>query len=124
MSFLISHYLERNGFEAFCPKAVLFDMDGVLYNSMPNHAVAWQQSMAKFGIVMTREDAYATEGQRGVDTIRPYVDEFILFAKVHPELTFLVTRIGCGIAGFTDDEIAPLFAKAHDIDNIVLPEGW
>lgn len=62
--------------------------------------------------------------QGGVDTIRPYVDEFILFAKVHPELTFLVTRIGCGIAGFTDDEIAPLFAKAHDIDNIVLPEGW
>ncbi len=62
--------------------------------------------------------------QGGVDTIRPYVDEFILFAKVHPELTFLVTRIGCGIAGFTDDEIAPLFAKARDIDNIVLPEGW
>lgn len=62
--------------------------------------------------------------QGGVDTIRPYVDEFILFAKVHPELTFLVTRIGCGIAGFTDDKIAPLFAKAHDIDNIVLPEGW
>ena len=62
--------------------------------------------------------------QGGVDTIRPYVDEFILFAKEHPELTFLVTRIGCGIAGFTDDEIAPLFAKAHNMDNIILPKGW
>jgi len=62
--------------------------------------------------------------QGGVDTIRPYVDDFIKFAKEHPELTFLVTRIGCGIAGFTDGEISPLFAKAHDIDNIVLPEGW
>ena len=62
--------------------------------------------------------------QGGVDTIRPYVDEFIEFAKQHPTLTFLVTRIGCGIAGFTDDEISPLFEKAHDIDNIVLPEGW
>ena len=62
--------------------------------------------------------------QGGVDTIRPYVDEFILFAKEHPELTFLVTRIGCGIAGFIDDEIAPLFAKAHNMDNIILPEGW
>lgn len=62
--------------------------------------------------------------QGGVDTIRPYVDEFILFAKGHPELTFLVTRIGCGIAGFTNNEISPLFAKAHNIDNIVLPEGW
>ncbi len=62
--------------------------------------------------------------QGGVETIRPYVDEFIQFAKEHPDLTFLVTRIGCGIAGFTDDEISPLFEKAHDIENIVLPEGW
>ncbi|MBQ3877482.1 MAG: HAD-IA family hydrolase [Prevotella sp.] len=69
----ISTYLKKHGFEAFCPKAVLFDMDGVLYDSMPNHAVAWQQSMAEFGITMTAEDAYATEGQRGVDTIRQMV---------------------------------------------------
>ena len=62
--------------------------------------------------------------QGGVETIRPYVDEFIHFAKEHPELTFLVTRIGCGIAGFTDDDIFPLFEKAHNIENIVLPEGW
>lgn len=62
--------------------------------------------------------------QGGVETIRPYVDEFIQFAGEHPELTFLVTRIGCGIAGFTDDEISPLFEKAHSIENIVLPEGW
>ena len=62
--------------------------------------------------------------QGGVETIRPYVDEFIAFAKEHPELTFLVTRIGCGIAGFTDAEISPLFVAAHDIENIVLPPGW
>jgi HAD superfamily hydrolase (TIGR01509 family) len=51
-------------------RAVLFDMDGVLYDSMGNHAVAWVQSMQKFGIHMTADDAYATEGARGVDTIR------------------------------------------------------
>ena len=62
--------------------------------------------------------------QGGVETIKPYVDEFIDFAHEHGKLTFLVTRIGCGIAGFTDEEIAPLFEKAHDVDNIVLPEGW
>ena len=62
--------------------------------------------------------------QGGVETIRPYVDEFIAFAKEHPELTFLVTRIGCGIAGFTDEEIAPLFVKAREVENIVLPKGW
>lgn len=55
------------------PKAALFDMDGVLYDSMPNHAIAWQQSMASFGIHMTAEDAYATEGARGIDTIRTMV---------------------------------------------------
>ena len=62
--------------------------------------------------------------QGGVETIRPYVDEFIEFAKEHPTLTFLVTRIGCGIAGFTDDEISPLFKEAHEVDNIVLPPNW
>ena len=62
--------------------------------------------------------------QGGVETIRPYVNEFIQFAKEHPKLTFLVTRIGCGIAGFTDEEIAPLFEKAHDVENIVLPPNW
>ena len=69
----IKNYLEKHGFEALRPKAVLFDMDGVLYDSMPNHAVAWQQSMAHFGIRMTAQDAYATEGARGVDTIRMMV---------------------------------------------------
>lgn len=62
--------------------------------------------------------------QGGVETVRPYVNEFIQFAKDHPELTFLVTRIGCGIAGFTDAEMAPLFEKAHNIENVILPEGW
>ena len=48
-------------------------MDGVLYNSMPNHAIAWQKSMKEFGIHMTAADAYATEGARGIDTIREMV---------------------------------------------------
>ena len=60
----------------------------------------------------------------GVDAIKPYVDEFIEFAKNRPDLTFLVTRVGCGIAGFTNEEISPLFAKAHEVPNIVLPAGW
>lgn len=49
--------------------------------------------------------------QGGVDTIKPYVDDFIVFAHEHPELRFLVTRVGCGIAGFKDEDIAPLFLK-------------
>ena len=62
--------------------------------------------------------------QGGVETIRPYVDEFIDFARRHPELKFLVTEIGCGIAGFSPSEIAPLFAKAVDVGNIWLPQRF
>ena len=69
----ISNYLSKHGFEAFKPKAVLFDMDGVLYNSMPNHARAWHQAMAQIDITMTAHDAYTTEGARGIDTIRMMV---------------------------------------------------
>ena len=60
----------------------------------------------------------------GVDVIKPYVDEFIAFAREHREMRFLVTPIGCGIAGFTVEEMAPLFAAAIDDENIILPEGF
>lgn len=62
--------------------------------------------------------------QGGVETIKPYVDEFIRFAKEHDELEFLVTRIGCGIAGFRDSAIAPLFKEAIDVENIILPRSF
>lgn len=62
--------------------------------------------------------------QGGVETIAPYVDRFIEFAKVHQELHFWVTPIGCGIAGFSADEIAPLFRGAMDATNISLPESF
>ena len=62
--------------------------------------------------------------QGGVDTLKPYVDEFIEFAKTHPQLKFLVTEIGCGIAGFSVEEIAPLFEQAIEVENIYLPERF
>ena len=70
---LISAYKQQHGYAKFAPRCVLFDMDGVLYNSMPNHAVAWQEAMKQFDIHFTAADSYATEGARGVDTIRKYV---------------------------------------------------
>lgn len=60
----------------------------------------------------------------GVETIKPYVDEFIQFAKDNPDKIFLVTEIGCGIAGFYVKEIAPLFKDAVDVENIHLPERF
>ena len=62
--------------------------------------------------------------QGGPETIEPYVEEFIRFAKEHRELDFLVTRIGCGIAGFKDEDIAPLFSDALEEKNIILPKKF
>ena len=59
--------------------------------------------------------------QGGVETILPYVEKFIEYAISNPDKTFLVTPIGCGIAGFSAEEIAPLFKKAIDVNNIWLP---
>ena len=76
------------------------------------------------GVGLQRQSYGIPTMQGGVETIKPYVDEFIEFAKSRPDLTFLVTRIGGGIAGFSNEEISPLFEKAHDVENIVLPLGW
>lgn len=54
--------------------------------------------------------------------IRHYVAEFLKYAAAHPELEFQVTRIGCGLAGYTDADIAPMFQGAPA--NCRLPEGW
>lgn len=62
--------------------------------------------------------------QGGVETIKPYVDQFIEVARECDQNTFYVTRIGCGIAGFTDEEIAPLFKDAMSLYNVRLPESF
>lgn len=62
-------YLERNGFGATRLKAVLFDMDGVLFDSMPNHARSWAQVCTEFGLTMTPDEAYLHEGRTGAATI-------------------------------------------------------
>ncbi len=62
--------------------------------------------------------------QGGVDTIKPYVDEFIDFARNNRQLFFYVTPIGCGIAGFSEKDIAPLFREAVNVENICLPKSF
>ena len=57
-----------------------------------------------------------------IDEITPYVVEFIKFAEDNPDLRFYVTEIGCGLAGLTIEEVAPLFKDTVEIDNIFLPE--
>ena len=87
-------------------------------------------AMQKFGAIYGQGDglqgqSYAISTMEGLDAMEENVRRFIAFAKVHPELTFLVTRIGCGIAGYSVQEVAPLFTGAIDVENVWLPkEFW
>lgn len=85
--------------------------------------VAYQKFGAQWGKgVGMQGKCYAIPTMHGgVEVIKPYVEDFIEFALSHKEYTFLVTRIGCGIAGFSANEIAPLFAKTINAENILLP---
>ena len=70
MNKAIKQYLKKHGFGHFSPKAVLFDMDGVIYDSMPNHATSWHEAMSDYGLEMPLSGAYQYEGMRGVETIK------------------------------------------------------
>ena len=65
----IEKYLKQHGYEKINLKAVLFDMDGVLFNSMPNHASSWHKVMERMGFGLSEEEAYMHEGRTGADTI-------------------------------------------------------
>ena len=65
----INNYLNQHGHEKINLKAVLFDMDGVLFNSMPNHASSWHKVMERMGFGLSEEEAYMHEGRTGADTI-------------------------------------------------------
>lgn len=66
--------------------------------------------------------SYAINSMSGLGILRQEIIGFVDFAAQHPELKFLVTEIGCGIAGYTPTEIAPFFADAGE--NVVLPERF
>ena len=96
-----------------------FHGGGAARIALNNFGAIWGQGVGMQG------QCYAIPTmQGGVETIKPYVDEFIDFARTHTEYTFLVTRIACGIAGFSPREIAPLFADAIDVENVILPEDF
>lgn len=65
---------------------------------------------------------YALPTMEGPASLKKAVDNFIACAKKHPELTFLVTAVGCGIAGYTPNEVAPLFKEATSLENVFLPQ--
>lgn len=65
----VERYLRRTGHDCFEPEAALIDMDGVLYDSMKYHTLAWQRMVSEIGIDCTREEFYLYEGMTGPATI-------------------------------------------------------
>ncbi|MDR0757150.1 MAG: HAD hydrolase-like protein [Tannerella sp.] len=90
----IKCYLSESGNERIVLKSVLFDMDGVLYDSMPNHARAWHETMRAHGLDFSIEEAYLHEGRTGPATIR-----------------IICRRDGITL---TDDEIANIYREKTD----------
>lgn len=68
--------------------------------------------------------SYAIPTMEGIQNIPPAVHRFTAFAAEHPHLHFLVTPIGCGIAGYAESQIAPMFSQAAQLDNVWLPAGF
>ncbi|MBR5075642.1 MAG: hypothetical protein IKX28_01340 [Bacteroidales bacterium] len=86
-------------------------------------------AMKEFGAVWGHGEglqgrSYAIPTMEGLDNLARAVARFIDFARQHPELKFLVTPIGCGIAGYRPEQIAPLFAFAVKLDNVSLPKSF
>ncbi len=96
-----------------------FHMGGAACYAHEHFGARWGQGIGLQG------SSYAIPTMQGdEETIRPFVEEFLRFALQHPELRFLVTEIGCGIAGFRPAQIAPLFAEAERIPNVCLPQSF
>lgn len=83
-------------------------------------------AMEKFGAVWgvgegLQGNSYALPTMEGLDSMAAAVGRFIAFAREHSDLRFLVTAVGCGIAGYRPEQIAPLFAEAVPLWNVCLP---
>jgi hypothetical protein len=90
---------------------------------------AAKAAMENFGAIMGQGNglqgkSYAIPSMSGLVVMGEYVKEFCEFAKAHPEKRFLVTEIGCGIAGYSVSDVAPLFECCLDVDNITLPASF
>ena len=84
-------------------------------------------AVAKFGAIYGQAEglqgqSYAINTMDGFEVMAEQVARFIEFAKRHPELKFLVTEIGCGIAGYTPEDVVPLFKNIPE--NVVLPKAF
>lgn len=116
---------DENGFVTELDEGEIFVFGS---NGMGAHmGGAAATAVARFGAIYGQAEglqgqSYAINTMDGFEVMAEQVERFVEFAREHPELTFYVTEIGCGIAGYGPEEVAPLFAGASE--NVVLPEAF
>ena len=116
---------DENGFIAELDEGEIFVFGS---NGMGAHlGGAAAVAAKKFGAIYGQAEglqgqSYAINTMDGFEVMAEQVERFVEFAREHPELTFYVTEIGCGIVGYSPEEVAPLFAGAPG--NVVLPETF
>ena len=95
-----------------------FHAGGAAAAAMHHFGAVWGQGEGLQG------QSYALPTMEGMDSMRAAVERFTQFAAQHPELRFLVTRIGCGIAGYRVQQVAPLFKDCIRLENVALPADF
>jgi hypothetical protein len=115
---LITH-LEPNQVFVFGSNADGHHGGGAARTAQEKFGAVWGEGHGHHG------QSYAIDTMSGLPTIAAEIATFLDYARAHPELEFLVTEIGCGIAGYTPAQIAPLFSSGSAVpENVVLPESF
>ena len=110
--------LESNEIFVFGSNAGGFHGGGAAAHAMHNFGAVWGQGEGLQG------QSYAIPTMEGFEDMKKAIERFIAFADQHSELRFLVTRIGCGIAGYSARDVAPLFKKCIPLENVALPSDF
>ncbi len=114
-------YLDKNSYKAFDLKAILFDMDGVLYDSMKWHAKSWHETMAEYGIKTTPEEFYQYEGMVGRNTINYLINREKGRDATDEEKETIYKRKSYLFAKYNDNSLIPY---AYDFVKMVHDEGF
>lgn len=99
------------------------NLQGLHYGGAARFAVQ------NFGAIMgqgvgLQGNSYAIPTMSGIEIMDEHIKQFCEFAKANSDKRFLVTPIGCGIAGYSESEVAPLFECCRDLENVTLPASF
>ena len=97
MTEIITNYLQSNKFSNLDLRAVLFDMDGIIYNSMPAHEISWQQTMREWGMKTEPNEFFIQEGRPARFTINLVFQRNLKRDATEQEIEDIYTQVSMAI---------------------------